>query len=196
MREEYERRPLSMPMISLPVNRSIGDVSASISLASFNEYESKRTVDAASSRAAGSITSLAIGRLASRYRELLEKDDGRAKQSFKDDPSIAAFTQTLKSLGYDWDLQCTNPLQNRYDIQLSKQGSSFRVGAASAGERELLTYLFAIYALNVQDALIVVDEPELHLHPLLVEERRAEHDVVERVVLLEVPHVGQDGVVA
>lgn len=165
VREEYEQRPLSMPMISLPVNRSAGDVSASISLASFNEYDFKRTVDAASSRAAGSITSLAIGRLATRYRELLERDDGRARQDFKDDPAIKAFTATLKSLGYDWDLQCTNPLTNQYDIRLSKQGTSFRVGAASSGERELLTYLFAIYALNVRDALIVVDEPELHLHP-------------------------------
>ena len=165
VREEYEQRSLSMPMISLPVNRSAGDVSASISLATFNEYDFKRTVDAASSRAAGSITSLAIGRLATRYRVLLEKADGRTKQDFKDDPAIKAFTATLKSLGYDWDLQCTNPLKNQYDIQLSKQGSSFRVGAASSGERELLTYLFAIYALNVRDALIVVDEPELHLHP-------------------------------
>ncbi|UZF27948.1 ATP-dependent nuclease [Ralstonia pseudosolanacearum] len=32
-------------------------------------------------------------------------------------------------------------------------------------ERELLTYLFAIFALNVRDALVIVDEPELHLHP-------------------------------
>jgi putative ATP-dependent endonuclease of OLD family len=39
------------------------------------------------------------------------------------------------------------------------------VSAASSGERELLTYLFAIYVLNVRDALIIVDEPELHLHP-------------------------------
>jgi putative ATP-dependent endonuclease of OLD family len=165
MREEYERLPLSMPMISLPVNRSAGDVSASISLANFNEYDSKRTVDAASSRTAGSITSLAIGRLATRYRDLLERDDGHARQDFKDDPAIKAFTATLKSLGYDWELRCTNTAKNQYDIQLSKQGSSFRVGAASSGERELLTYLFAIYALNVRDALIVVDEPELHLHP-------------------------------
>ncbi len=165
MREEYERRPLSMPMISLPVNRSSGDVGASISLATFNEFDFKRNVDAASSRAAGSITSLAIGRLATRYRELLERDDGRAKIEFKDDPAIEAFTVTLRSLGYEWDLQCTSPLRNQYDIRLSKQGSSFRVGAASSGERELLTYLFAIYALNVKDALIVVDEPELHLHP-------------------------------
>ena len=48
---------------------------------------------------------------------------------------------------------------------LDKQGSRFRLSAASSGERELMTYLFAIYALNVKDALIVIDEPELHLHP-------------------------------
>lgn len=165
IREEYEQRPLSMPMISLPVNRSAGNVAASISLAEFNEYDLKRTVDAASSRASGSITSLAIGRLASRYRELIERDDGRARVEFRDDSAIQDFTATLKSLGYDWDLKCTNPLKNQYDILLTKQGTSFRVGAASSGERELLVYLFAIYALNVRDALIVVDEPELHLHP-------------------------------
>ena len=50
-------------------------------------------------------------------------------------------------------------------MRLKKQGSSFFVDAASSGERELLTYLFAIFALNVRDALIIVDEPELHLHP-------------------------------
>ena len=163
--EEYEQRPLSMPMMSLPVSRSSGDVQASISLANFDEYDLKRNVDAASSRASGSISSLAIGRLASRYRELLEKDDGSANKVFREDSTIESFTATLRSLGYDWELVCTNPLKNQYDIRLSKQGASFRVGAASSGERELLTYLFAVYALNVRDALIVIDEPELHLHP-------------------------------
>lgn len=165
VREEFEQRPLSMPMISLPVNRSAGTVTASISLAEFNEYDLKRTVDAASSRASGSITSLAIGRLAGRFRELLERDDGGARVAFRADAAITGFTATLKALGYEWELKCTNALRNQYDILLSKQGTSFRVGAASSGERELLLYLFAIYALNVRDALIVVDEPELHLHP-------------------------------
>jgi predicted ATP-dependent endonuclease of OLD family len=56
-------------------------------------------------------------------------------------------------------------MNNSYDIQLEKQGSKFLAGNASSGEKELLTYLFAIFALNVRDALIVIDEPELHLHP-------------------------------
>ncbi|MCW5632916.1 MAG: AAA family ATPase [Rubrivivax sp.] len=165
VREEYEQRPLSMPMISLPVNRSAGDMSAAVTLSTFNEYDHKRAVDAASSRTAGSIAALAIGRLAERYRALLEKADGRTKQDFLSDSGVQALTRTLRSLGYEWNLQCTDKNRNRYEMQLTKQGSTFRVSAASSGERELLTYLFAIYALNVRDALIVIDEPELHLHP-------------------------------
>jgi ABC-type lipoprotein export system ATPase subunit len=165
VREEFSRSLLSMPMISLPVTRSGAGVTTSVALADFNEYDYKRSVDAASSRSSGSITSLAIGRLASRYRQLIERDDGRASIEFRDDAALKKFTDTLRTLGYEWELTCTNVYRNQYDVLLKKQGSTFRVGAASSGERELLVYLFAIYALNVRDALIVVDEPELHLHP-------------------------------
>ena len=73
--------------------------------------------------------------------------------------------RSLIFLGYSWELECVNKDRNQYDIRLTKQGSSFLVGAASSGEKELLIYLFAIYALNIKDALIIIDEPELHLHP-------------------------------
>ena len=165
IRAEQEAKPLSMPMICLPVSRSSGDMTAAVTLADFNEYSHKQSVDAASSRLTGSIAVLAIGRLARRYRGLLEKADGRTKEEFHADPAVAAFTRTLNSLGYEWSFECIDQDKNRYEMRLSKQGSSFRVSAASSGERELLTYLFAIYALNVRDALIVIDEPELHLHP-------------------------------
>lgn len=165
IRSELEHTALSMPMLSLPVNRSGSGIAQSVELADFNESDHKRSVDAASSRSAGSIIFLAIGRLAERFRNLLEQDNGKARDAFRTDPSVISFTKTLKLLGYDWEIECTNTKRNKYDIRLKKQGASFLVGAASSGERELLIYLFAIYALNVRDALIVIDEPELHLHP-------------------------------
>lgn len=165
VREELAELPLSTPMIFLPVTRSSGGLSASVALADFNEHDHKRTVDAASSRSASAITTLAVGRMAERYRALLEKADGQTKQRFKADPGTAKLTETLEALGYGWDFECTHIKTNRYEMILDKQGSRFRLSAASSGERELMTYLFAIYALNVKDALIVIDEPELHLHP-------------------------------
>lgn len=155
---------LSIPMMSMPVNRSAGGFQSSVSLANYNDSEFKKTVDAATSRNPGQIVMLAIGRLATQYR-LLESSSGNAEKQFYDDPQIKLITSTLKSMGYDWKLVCIDPLTNLYDIRLEKQGSSFLVSSASSGEKELLTYVFAVYGLNLRDALIVIDEPELHLHP-------------------------------
>lgn len=165
LRDEYEVSPLATPMVYLPVNRSGSSFQSSVQLASFNSYEQKRQADAGYSRSSPSLIPLAVGRLAQRYRMLLEKDKGSAGKEFYEDSNLKELSALLDELGYGWSLESIDPLRNEYDIRLKKQGSSFRVSAASSGERELLTYLFAIFALNVRDALIVVDEPELHLHP-------------------------------
>jgi putative ATP-dependent endonuclease of the OLD family len=165
LRDELGRSSLSMPMVSMPVNRASGNFQSSLSLANHDESSFKKSVDAATSRAPGSIISLAVGRIARRYRLLLEKDSGNARTEFYSNQEIQSLTSILKSLGYAWSLECIDALTNQYDLRLEKQGSSFLINAASSGEKELLTYLFAIYALNVRDALIVIDEPELHLHP-------------------------------
>lgn len=165
LRDEFELTPLSTPLVYLPVNRAAAGFQSNVELAGYNDFETKRHSDAASSRTATSIVNLAVGRLAQKYRMLLEKDRGIAASEFRDDNNLKELTKLLGELGYEWQLETINPLKNQYDVRLKKQGSSFLVGAASSGERELLTYLFAIFALNVRDALIIVDEPELHLHP-------------------------------
>lgn len=165
LRDEFELAPLCTPLVYLPVNRAAAGFQSNVELAGYNDFETKRHSDAASSRSATSIVNLAVGRLAQKYRMLLEQDKGIAAREFRDDSNLKELTKLLSELGYEWSLETINPLKNQYDVRLKKQGSSFLVGAASSGERELLTYLFAIFALNVRDALIIVDEPELHLHP-------------------------------
>lgn len=165
IREDFRFAQLSLPILYLPVNRAASGFQGSVELAGYNEFETKRSLDATSSRSGSQVVSLAIGRLAQKFRLLLEEDKGQAEFGFRSDHNIEQLTEILKDLGYEWRLESINPLRNQYDIRLSKQGTSFLVGAASSGERELLTYLFAIFGLNVRDALVVVDEPELHLHP-------------------------------
>lgn len=165
LREEAELPPLGTPMIYLPVNRAGNGFQASVQLANYNAAEIKRQSDATFSRSGSTYVQYAIGRLAQKFRLLLEKDNRFAQDAFYEDKNIKEMTQLLLTLGYTWQLICVDPLKNQYDVSLTKQGSSFLVGAASSGEKELLTYLFTIFALDVRDALIVVDEPELHLHP-------------------------------
>ena len=112
VREDFNYDQLSLPVLYLPVTRAASGFQSNVGLAGYNEFETKRSLDATSSR-----------------------------------------SETI------------NPMTNEYNIRLSKQGTSFLVAAASSGERELLTYLFVIFGLNIRDALVVVDEPELHLHP-------------------------------
>ncbi|MER9022147.1 AAA family ATPase [Mesorhizobium sp. M0815] len=165
LRAQAGKAALQLPMIYLPVNRAANGFSSAIGLSGYNDYDQKRTSDAASSRSGFDIVSLAIGRMAQRYRLLQEESNVEARKKFREDENLQELSAELKALGYTWDLVTVDPLSNSYDVRLTKQGSSFSVGAASSGERELLTYLFAIFALNVRNAVIIVDEPELHLHP-------------------------------
>lgn len=165
VREDFNYDQLSLPVLYLPVTRAASGFQSNIGLSGYNEFETKRSLDATSSRSGGNYVQLAIGRLAKKYRLLLEEDKGKAQTDFASDANMQQLTEILRGLGYEWKLEAINPMTNEYNIRLSKQGTSFLVSAASSGERELLTYLFVIFGLNVRDALVVVDEPELHLHP-------------------------------
>jgi putative ATP-dependent endonuclease of OLD family len=164
-RSELGMAPLSLPMVYLPVNRAAGGFNSAVGLSGYNDYDQKRSTDATSSRTGTNIIPLAIGRLARKFRLLQEQSNVEAREKFYEDKHLIELADDLEALGYTWSLETIDPLSNTYDVRLTKQGSSFLVSAASSGERELLTYLFAIHALNVRNALIIVDEPELHLHP-------------------------------
>ena len=165
LRQDMGEAALSTPLILLPVSRGQQGFDTTVSLAGYNEADYQRTVESASSRQPGGIIMLAVGRMSKKYRLLEHDNSGSVKERFSADPQVMALTAGLQEMGYSWELHTADPLNNSYVIKLTKNGSTFQAGHASSGEKELLTYLFAIYALNVRDALILIDEPELHLHP-------------------------------
>lgn len=165
LRAQAGKASLQLPMIYLPVNRAANGFNSSVGLSGYNDQDQKRAADATTSRTGSNIVTLAISRMAQRYRLLQEDSNVDAGNTFRSDANLKVLSEELSALGYTWDLVTVDPLNNTYDVRLTKQGSSFLVSEASSGERELLTYLFAIFALNVRNAVIIVDEPELHLHP-------------------------------
>jgi putative ATP-dependent endonuclease of OLD family len=84
---------------------------------------------------------------------------------FRKDPEVLQVTQTLKKLGYEWDLVLKDELANTYEILLKNDDRTFDITSASSGEKEILNFVFGIFALKVRNGLVTVDEPELHLHP-------------------------------
>jgi hypothetical protein len=102
LREEFELAPLATPLVYLPVNRSASGFKSNVELAGYNDFETKRQSDATISRSATAIVNLAIGRLAQKYRLLLEKDKGIAAREFRDDINLKELTKLLSELGVDF----------------------------------------------------------------------------------------------
>jgi len=99
LREEFELAPLATPLVYLPVNRSASGFRSNVELAGFNDFETKRQSDTASSRSGTQIVSLAVGRMAQKYRLLLEKDKGTAATEFREDANLKELTKLLNELG-------------------------------------------------------------------------------------------------
>jgi hypothetical protein len=74
--------PLSMPILHLPVGRSSGGFGSSVALSSFAEHELKKNVDLASSKQAPSLISLAVGRIAAKYRMFQENSNTNVNEAF------------------------------------------------------------------------------------------------------------------
>lgn len=70
----------------------------------------------------------------------------------------------MHQLGYDFTF-LTDDENAAYRFALKKGDDWITADRFSSGEREIVHFLLAMFALNAKDGLVLVDEPELHLHP-------------------------------
>lgn len=78
---------------------------------------------------------------------------------------VTLVSDYLRALDFDWDLALTDSNRNTYEISLRRKDRSFAISRASSGEKEILNFVFGVVALGTRDGLLIVDEPEVHLHP-------------------------------
>lgn len=86
-------------------------------------------------------------------RDFLEKE-----------PDVMLLRRYLAQLGYDWDF-LSDDEQTTFKFIFIKDDARVSADMFSSGERDIVHFLLAMFALNVRDGLVLVDEPELHLHP-------------------------------
>lgn len=96
--------------------------------------------------------------------KLASESDKTWPTYFNDFQDVKLLNHYLAQLGYSWGFR-SDIDQLSYWFVLKKDGREFFSGMFSSGEREIVHFLLAMFALNVQDGLVLVDEPELHLHP-------------------------------
>ncbi len=87
------------------------------------------------------------------------------EKKWNEDDEVLLVSKYMERLGYRWSLQLVDSNRNIYEIELSREGRTFNISQASSGEKEILNFLLGVFAFQIEGGIIIVDEPELHLHP-------------------------------
>jgi predicted ATP-dependent endonuclease of OLD family len=89
-------------------------------------------------------------------------------ESFHKDEEVVFVNNYIQKLGYKrFTLREIDPFNNVYQACIEKRnGELFEIAKASSGEKEILNMLLGIFAFNVKNGVVIIDEPDVHLHPL------------------------------
>jgi predicted ATP-dependent endonuclease of OLD family len=97
---------------------------------------------------------------------LIEADKRPDTKKFCDDVQVKEVKELLTLVGkYDFDIATVNLDDNKFRFKVASGEQEIEFKNLSSGEKEILNFIFIVLALDLRDALILIDEPEIHLHP-------------------------------
>lgn len=144
--------------------RSITNQSMEVSLANSSYYGERFEITKSFSRSTSSLIKLATLFFSEKMRTFETSREGYLRK-WNDDKDVKFVTDALGQVGYTWGLKLKDKNTNKYIIQLQKDGQDFSLDQASSGEVELINFILGLITIGLKGGMIIVDEPELHLHP-------------------------------
>lgn len=135
-------------------------------LSTQNYYQVLQGLLSATSKTVSSLINLATLYFAEKRRRFEDEALEEGYQTkWDNDEEVKLVTKYLNNLGYSWNLELVDKNKNIYEIILTKEQREFYVNQASSGEKEIINFLLGVFAFHLSNGLIIIDEPELHLHP-------------------------------
>jgi putative ATP-dependent endonuclease of OLD family len=135
-------------------------------LSNQNFYQVLQTIINATSKSVFSLINLATIYFAEKRRRFEDEATSIGYiQKWKNDEEVKLVSKYLGKLGYNWNLKLIDKNKNIYEIILTKENKDFYINQASSGEKEIINFLLGVFAFNINNGIIIIDEPELHLHP-------------------------------
>ncbi|MFX1707207.1 AAA family ATPase [Chitinophaga sp. CC14] len=134
-------------------------------LSTINYNQQILTLSNADSKTPSSLLGLATTYFSRKYLSMVQmaKEVGYLT-IWDNDPEVKLVSRYLSILGYRWEMDWINKDTNAFEILLIKDGDKLRLNDASSGEKEIINYIFGIFAFRIANGIIAIDEPELHLH--------------------------------
>ncbi len=96
-------------------------------------------------------------------RYSIEQEDGREK--FNKNKEYLKLKEFFKKFNYDINIECIDKEDNIYQFYLKRKGMKVEIDLISSGEREIINFIFGLFLEEIKDGIVIIDEPELHLHP-------------------------------
>lgn len=155
---------LESPMIYISPFRAVNRIDLEICLSNSGYHEERGEIAKITSRTTSSLIKLASLFFAEKRRKFEAEPKGY-EELWNHDHDVKFVTESLDKIGYKWDIKLIDSNKNVYIIQLEKDNRKFLLSEASSGEIELINFILGLITLNLQDGIIIIDEPELHLHP-------------------------------
>ncbi|MBL0889491.1 MAG: AAA family ATPase [Gemmatimonadaceae bacterium] len=93
-----------------------------------------------------------------------ERRDSTTADFFSHEPDVRLLARYMQQLGYEYTF-LTNEDGAAYTFAIRRNDRWTTAERFSSGEKEIVHFLLALFALNAKDGVVLVDEPELHLHP-------------------------------
>jgi putative ATP-dependent endonuclease of the OLD family len=104
--------------------------------------------------------------LRTRNQLLIEGDKKNETKKFHEDTQVKEVKALLTTIGsYDFDIETVSLDDNKFQFKIISGGQETDFKNLSSGEKEVLNFIFILLALDLKDACVLIDEPEIHLHP-------------------------------
>lgn len=155
---------LNMNFMSIGPYRGIDEGNQYATLSNSNQYELISKYMRSTSKDVTNLLAVGVLFFAQKRRKC-ESGESGYKKLWDQDPQVKSVSEFLEQINYTWDMQLLDPSKNIYGVVLQEGGRTIQLSQASSGERELLSFLLGIYAYRIVGGILIVDEPELHLHP-------------------------------
>lgn len=96
-------------------------------------------------------------------RNAIEKENGLS--DFNNSDEYVRLKKYFEKFQYDINLKCISPENNIYQFYIIRDDLEIEIDTISSGEREIINFIFGLFLEELKDGIVIIDEPELHLHP-------------------------------
>ncbi|MCH8915407.1 MAG: AAA family ATPase [Thaumarchaeota archaeon] len=101
----------------------------------------------------------------------ISNQDANAEEVLKDSPLFKQINTFLKdSIDLELRVKKVSDFSLDYDFSfVDKNGIEIQIGELSSGQRGIIHFIFSIFGYDLENGLMIIDEPELHIHPQMQE---------------------------